>query len=164
MLIDSQHIKIHNINIYASEATSQFIVQVDRPYTTANTSHAEVEDNEIQNEQMLNANSYFIKTKISSKDAKLSDRKRGNETQQSISENNEQNSSTKAPADKKIDSQSHDTTQTNFDLITKKLSTKYQYHGRPGLGEDNFDGQSLSSVLRGKKHKDKTRRNGSDQK
>lgn len=48
--------------------------------------------------------------------------------------------------------------QSELQLITKKLSERYEYHG-PGFGRNNFpDMKSFSKSLRGTKHHDKNKK------
>eukprot|EP00804_Cyclotella_cryptica_P001833 CCRYP_018425-RA/>CCRYP_018425-RA protein AED:0.28 eAED:0.28 QI:0/-1/0/1/-1/1/1/0/162 len=61
------------------------------------------------------------------------------------------------------DKREHDT-QTDVDLITKKLAANYTYYG-PGFGKSNFPGlEDLGSSLRGKKHRGRKKRNRSHHK
>ena len=63
-------------------------------------------------------------------------------------------------SNKKI-AREHDT-QTELDLINKKLAVNYKYDG-PGFGKSNFpELESLGSALRGKKHSGRKKKNRSN--
>eukprot|EP00956_Cyclotella_meneghiniana_P003446 scaffold4177_cov86-Cyclotella_meneghiniana.AAC.10 len=87
-------------------------------------------------------------------------RKKYYDDEQKKTDNNNLNSTIQVQVKKEdLDTKTgNESRQSELQLITKKLSEKYEYHG-PGFGRNNFPGmKSFSESLRGTKHHDKNKR------